>query len=233
MTCTVTSARAWTPRVRRLAVTALSLASVLATACSAPSIERGTSIPPTGNPPAPGVATPEAALERFKDLPARFGLGADADADRIRRWDVDVTPDGRGLPEGSGTVARGTVIYRAQCATCHGKNGEGAEFDKLAGRTPRNGFPFGTSAELSSLRTIGTYWPYATTLFDYVNRAMPTNAPGTLGTEEVYSVVAYLLYLNELLPANATLDRKRLLAISMPARDRFVMDNRRGGPELR
>ncbi len=99
------------------------------------------------------------------------------------------------------------------------------------GREPRDGFLFGQYSSLT--RTIGNYWPYATTLYDYVRRAMPLDAPGSLAPEEVYSVVAWLLYRNEVLPEDAVLDATTLPAVRMPARDRFVADDRIGGPVVR
>lgn len=97
----------------------------------------------------------------------------------------------------------------------------------------RRRFPFGRDARLSSQRTIGNYWPYATTLYDYINRAMPYDRPRSLQPQEVYSLVAYLLYLNEIVPEDAVMDARTLPQVVMPARDRFVADNRRGGAEVR
>jgi S-disulfanyl-L-cysteine oxidoreductase SoxD len=99
------------------------------------------------------------------------------------------------------------------------------------GREPRAGFPFGRDPSLA--RTVGNYWPYATTLYDYVNRAMPWMQPGSLEPDEVYALVAYLLFLNQIVPEDTALDAATLPRIVMPARDRFVRDNRRGGPEIR
>jgi cytochrome c len=142
--------------------------------------------------------------------------------------DIDIGSDGRGLPDGRGTVAEGEAIYAARCAVCHGRTGREGPQDVLVGREPRDGFPFGRDPALK--KTIGNYWPYATTIYDYVRRAMPTNAPGSLQDDDVYDVVAYLLFLNELIPADAVIDRTTLPKIVMPARDRFVVDPR-GGPK--
>lgn len=170
------------------------------------------------------------ALERLAKLP-HFGFGREATASDIAAIDIDVEPDGAGLPEGSGTVARGRELYQKQCVQCHGPEGKGADNEALAGREPREGFPF---AEKPRLRqTVGNYWPYATTLYDYIHRAMPQAVPGSLPPDDVYSLVAYILYLNEIVPEDATLDRESLPRIEMPARDRFVYDDRRGGAELR
>jgi cytochrome c len=163
--------------------------------------------------------------------PARFGFGKPAPAEEVAAWDIDVAPDGAGLPTGTGTVAQGATIYARKCASCHGPTGTEGPFDRLVGREPRQGFPFGRDPDL--VRTIGNYWPYATTLYDYVNRAMPLDAPGSLSANEVYSLVAFLLWRNEIVPITARIDAHTLPGVVMPAHDRFVLDNRRGGPEVR
>lgn len=129
-------------------------------------------------------------------------------------------------------MAEGALIYAEQCAVCHGAKGEGARFEALAGREPSD-FRFGRDPRLRDRRTVGNYWPYATTLYDYINRSMPQAVPGSLRPDEVYSVVAYVLFLNGLVPKDAVLDASTLPKLVMPARDRFVTDDRRGGPELR
>jgi len=177
--------------------------------------------------------SPSSALPSTSVVPVRFGFGRLATEAEIRAWDVDVRPDGAGLPPGRGTVEEGAALYVQQCQVCHGVKGRGGEFDILVGREPRQGFPFGKDGKLRELRTIGNYWPYATTLYDYINRSMPQAVPGSLRPDEVYALVAYLLYLNEIVPAGATLDAQSLPKIVMPARDRFVLDNRRGGAEVR
>ncbi|MBI4408936.1 MAG: cytochrome c [Gemmatimonadetes bacterium] len=160
--------------------------------------------------------------------PERFGFGRAAAPAEIAAWDIDVMPDGTGLPPGRGTAAEGVTIFAARCTACHGATGREGPFDKLVGREPREGFPFGQDPRLLSERTIGNYWPYATTLFDYIRRAMPFDAPGSLRPDEIYAVVAYLLYRNEIVPEDAVLDAQSLPRVVMPARDRFVRDNRRG-----
>jgi len=156
--------------------------------------------------------------------PATFGIGRPATPADIAPLDIDVRPDGAGLPPGRGTSADGAPIYAARCAGCHGKTGKEGPNDVLVGRLPDDAFPFARDARAP--KTIGSYWPYATTVFDYIRRAMPPDAPGSLRDEEVYGLVAYLLFLNELIPADAVIDAASLPKVKMPARDRFVPDTR-------
>ena len=169
-------------------------------------------------------------------LPARFAIGRAATASEMAAWDIAVAPDGHGLPAGRGTPAQGAAIFAAKCAVCHGAAGEGqagtpapgqAAAPRLVGREPRDGFAFGQDPKL--VKTIGNYWPYATTLFDYVRRSMPLTAPGSLRNDEVYALVAFLLAQNEIVDRAATLDSASLVAVRMPARDKFVPDDRKGG----
>ena len=160
-----------------------------------------------------------------------FGLGRSVSEEEIAAWDIDVRPDGQGLPSGEGSVQAGEKIYAKKCAACHGERGEGGPFDALVGRIPNDAFPFGTQQGI--VKTIGNYWPYATTIFDYINRAMPLDAPGSLQANEVYALTAFLLYRNEIVPVDMLLTAKNLPTINMPARHRFVPDNRRGGSEVR
>jgi S-disulfanyl-L-cysteine oxidoreductase SoxD len=150
---------------------------------------------------------------------SRFGIGRTATPQEIAGWNIDIGRDGSNLPPGSGTVAHGQVVYDEQCAACHGAKGEGAVGDRLVGGQ-------GTLATAKPIRTVGSYWPYAPTLFDYIRRAMPQNAPQSLSNEDVYAVAGYILHLNGLLPADATLDAKTLSAIKMPNRGMFVQDTR-------
>ena len=159
--------------------------------------------------------------------PDRFGIGRAATPAEIAAWDIDVRPDGAGLPPGSATSAEGAPIFAARCAACHGKTGTEGPNDRLVGRLPNDAFPFGREAGVP--HTIGNYWPYATTIFDYIRRAMPPDAPGSLKDHEVYALTAYLLYLNDLVPADAVIDAASLPKVKMPARDRFVVSPR-GGP---
>jgi S-disulfanyl-L-cysteine oxidoreductase SoxD len=167
-------------------------------------------------------------------MPERFGFGTPATAEDIRREDTDVTPDGKGLAHDSGTVGEGESVYRLRCSACHGATGtEGLSAPPLVGREPGDSFNFAREPSDLDKRTIGNYWPYATTIYDYVNRAMPFDAPGSLSPHEVYSVVAYLLYRNQLVPANAVMSDRSLPLVRMPARGHFVIDNRTGGRTIR
>ena len=159
--------------------------------------------------------------------PARFGIGRPATPQEIATLDIDIRPDGTGLPAGRGTPAEGAPIYASKCAQCHGKTGTEGPNDVLVGREPRTGFPFALDPKLP--HTIGNYWPYATTVFDYVRRAMPTTAPGSLTDDEVYALTAFLLHANELIAADAVMDKTTLPAVTMPAREHFVPDTRRQG----
>ncbi|WFU75340.1 cytochrome c [Bradyrhizobium sp. CB2312] len=148
-----------------------------------------------------------------------FGIGRPATAAEVAGWNIDVGRDGSNLPKGSGSVAHGREVYAQQCASCHGDKGEGGLGDRLAGGQ-------GTIGTAKPVRTVGSYWPYAPTLFDYIRRAMPQNAPQSLGDDDVYAVSAYVLNLNGLVGADAILDAKSLAAIRMPNRDKFVGDAR-------
>jgi len=148
-----------------------------------------------------------------------YGIGHVATPEEIAGWNIDVGRDGSGLPPGSGTVSHGHDIFAQQCAACHGDKGEGAVGDRLVGGQ-------GTLATAKPVRTVGSYWPYAPTLFDYIRRAMPQNAPQSLSNDDVYAVSAYILSMNGIVPADATLDAKSLAAIRMPNRDGFGGDPR-------
>jgi len=153
------------------------------------------------------------------ETPGPFGIGRVATPAEIAGWNIDIGRDGSGLPPGSGTVSHGRAVFEQQCAACHGAKGQGGVGDKLVGGQ-------GTLATAKPVRTVGSYWPYAPTLFDYIRRAMPQNAPQSLSNDDVYAVSAYVLNLNGLSPADATLDAKSLAAIKMPNRDGFSGDPR-------
>jgi cytochrome c len=148
-----------------------------------------------------------------------YGIGRSATPAEIAGWSIDIDRDGNNLPPGSGSVSHGREVFDQQCAACHGTKGEGGVGDRLVGGQ-------GTLATPKPVRTVGSYWPYAPTLFDYIRRAMPQNAPQSLSNEDVYAVSAYILNLNGLLAADATLDAKTLAAIKMPNRSMFVGDPR-------
>lgn len=171
-----------------------------------------------------GAAVVAMTAAAAAQVPARFGIGRPATPQEIAAIDIDIMPDGRGLPAGRGTSAEGAAIYATKCAQCHGKTGKEGPNDVLVGREPRTGFPFAQNPALP--HTIGNYWPYATTVFDYVRRAMPPTAPGSLGDDEVYALTAFLLHANELIAADAVMDRTTLAAVKMPAREHFVPDTR-------
>ncbi|MGY2047874.1 c-type cytochrome [Methylobacterium sp. JK268] len=160
-----------------------------------------------------------ACLAVAAEGPGPHRLGRPADPAAIAAWDIDVRADGAGLPPGRGSVAEGRALFASRCAGCHGAAGEGGAADRLVGGR-------GTLASAKPVRTVGSYWPYATTLFDYVRRAMPFDAPQSLANPEVYAVSAYLLHLNGILPADAVLDAESLPRVAMPNRDGFVPDAR-------
>ena len=160
------------------------------------------------------------------NAPARFAFGTEATAERVALWDIDVKPDGEGLPSGSGSVAEGREVYNLYCVSCHGPTGTEGPNDRLVGREPWEDFP--------ATRTVGNYWPYATTLYDYIRKAMPQLTPGILTHDQTYAVIAYLLFLNEIVPEDAVMNAETLPAVQMPARDRFVDDDRVGSaPSVR
>lgn len=144
----------------------------------------------------------------------RLGLGQTPTPEQIRGWDIDVRADGAGLPAGTGSVTQGQAIYQVRCLACHGERGEKGTAPRLAGGQ-------GTLATRSPVLTVGSYWPYATTLYDYIHRAMPLDSPQSLTPSEVYAVTAYTLHLNGIVKADAVLDAASLAAIQMPNRDGF------------
>lgn len=170
-----------------------------------------------------GIAVGAYALP--EDAPQRFSFGSEASAARVAMWDIDVKPDGEGLPEGSGSVEEGEQVYMTQCIACHGLTGTEGPYDRLVATDPWEQWPVN--------RGIGNYWPYATTLYDYIRRAMPQLTPGSLTPDETYAVIAYLLYRNEIVAEDAIMSRETLPAVQMPARGRFVVDDRTGGRTIR
>ncbi len=158
--------------------------------------------------------------------PARLDLGAAVTPQELAQF-FSIPADGRGLPPGKGTYGEGQKVYADACAICHGDKLQGIPTPGIGGDKLIGGR--GTLTSATPVKTIESYWPYATTVFDYVKRTMPLNAPGSLSDEQVYSVVAYILGEANILPKNAALDAKTLPAVQMPNRDGFVPDPR---PEI-
>jgi len=148
-----------------------------------------------------------------------YGIGRIATPAEIAGWNIDIDRYGDNLPPGSGSVSHGREVFDQQCTACHGAKGEGGIGDQLVGGQ-------GTLATPKPVRTVGSYWPYAPTLFDYIRRAMPLTSPQSLSNEDVYSVAGYVLYLNGLLDGDAKVDAKTLLSVKMPNRNMFVQDSR-------
>jgi len=144
------------------------------------------------------------------------GLGHPAATEEIAVWDISIGPEGAGLPPGSGTPRQGEAVYAAKCLGCHGEKGAGKPNDQLVGG-------IGTlTGEQAPVKTVGSFWPYATTLFDYVRRAMPFDAPKSLSNDEVYAVCAYILQLNGIVGESAVMDGQSLAKVQMPNRNGFV-----------
>jgi cytochrome c len=143
-------------------------------------------------------------------------LGKPISADDLAAWDISIGPDGAGLPPGSGTVKQGEAVFAAKCQACHGEKGAGTPNDRLVGG--KGSLP----GEKPAVKTVGSYWPYATTLFDYVRRAMPLYESKSLTNDEVYGVVAYLLNLNGVIAEDATMNAQTLPKVAMPNREGFV-----------
>jgi S-disulfanyl-L-cysteine oxidoreductase SoxD len=143
-------------------------------------------------------------------------LGRPASADEIAKVDISIAPDGKNLPAGSGSVAQGAMIFSAKCAACHGANGEGTpNGDRLVGGV-------GSLATPNPVKTVNSYWPYATTVFDYIRRAMPITNPQSLQNEEVYALTAYILSVDNVVPKDAVLDANSLPKVQMPNKAGFV-----------
>ncbi len=199
---------------------------VLAGACDpAPS-------PRSSAPAATSGEVPVAAIQG--ETPSGpFGLGRSPTRAEVAAWSINVNPEGTNLPAGRGTAREGKAVYEQQCAVCHGKDGEGSPplYPKLVDPNPKDFRAFDTDFRIA--HTVGNYWPYATTLYDYIRRTMPLTAPGSLKPDETYAVVAYLLHANGVIDATAVIDAKTLPKVRMPARDHFEPDNREGGAGFR
>ena len=143
-------------------------------------------------------------------------LGRPATPDEIAKADISIPPDGKGLPPGSGSVAQGAQVFAAKCAVCHGANAQGTpNGDRLVGG-------IGTLASTNPVKTVSSYWPYATTLFDYIRRAMPLTNPQSLQNDEDYAVVAYILSIDNIVAKDAVLDAQSLPKVQMPNRNGFI-----------
>jgi mono/diheme cytochrome c family protein len=148
------------------------------------------------------------------------GIGRVATPDEIASWDISIGPDGAGLPPGRGTPKQGEMVYAEKCVACHGEKGAGKPNDQLVGGRGSLG------GDQAPVKTVGSFWPYATTLFDYVRRAMPLNAPKSLSDDEVYAVSAYVLQLNGIIGEADAMDAQTLPQVRMPNRDGFIVFSR-------
>jgi cytochrome c len=152
--------------------------------------------------------------------PQPFGIGRPVTADELKGWDIAVRPDGHGLPPGKGSVKEGEALFQERCAACHGEFGEGKDrWPALIGGS-------GKLTDDDPKKGVGNYWPFATTLFDYIRRAMPFGNAQSLTDDEVYAITAYVLHLNDVLKEDAVLDRDSLVKIRLPNADNFVPDPR-------
>jgi mono/diheme cytochrome c family protein len=156
-----------------------------------------------------------AACAAQPPAPKSLGLGTGVTPVEAARWDISIPPSGAGLPAGSGHAGVGVRVYEQKCLACHGVQGLGKPADALVGG-------IGTLKTQAPLRTVGSYWPYATTLFDYIRRAMPITNPLSLTNDEVYAVSAYLLFLNGIIDEDLSMDAQTLPQVKMPNRDGFV-----------
>ncbi|HSF32737.1 MAG TPA: cytochrome c [Candidatus Tectomicrobia bacterium] len=148
-----------------------------------------------------------------------YGMGRPPTTEEVKAWDLTIPPDGQGLPPGSGTAALGKPIYAERCASCHGETGEDPKYSRLVGG-------YDTLAMDKPIRSIGSFWQYATTLWSYIRRSQPFDEPGSLTADQVYAVTAYLLHLNGIIGEQEVMDAKTLPLVKMPNRDGFVPDPR-------
>jgi S-disulfanyl-L-cysteine oxidoreductase SoxD len=164
------------------------------------------------------AAAPAAVLAIASPLFAQQSpnLGKPISQEDLAPWDISIGPDGAGLPPGSGTAKQGEAVFAAKCQACHGEKGAGRPNDRLVGG--QGSLP----GDKPATKTVGSYWPYATTLFDYVRRAMPLNESKSLTNDELYSVVAYLLNLNGVIAESETMNAQSLPKVTMPNRDGFI-----------
>ena len=149
------------------------------------------------------------------------GLGRPAGMDELKQRDITTLPSGAGLPDGNGTAMQGEAVYRDRCASCHGPNGEGNQ-----PQGPQLVGGIGSLATENPTRTVGSFWPYATSVWDYIHRAMPLNQPGSLSADDTYAVTAFLLNRNKIIEANKVMNKESLPKVLMPNRDGFIPDAR-------
>lgn len=169
-----------------------------------------------------------AALPAFAQSTGRYGIGRAPTADEIAAWDIDLRPDGHGVKKGAGTVEQGQRIYDEQCASCHGTFGENNRYMAVAGGVRKEDLRTGRASALkdaTAIRTLGTKLNYATTLWDYIYRAMPWTAPQSLSVDQTYAVTAYVLYLNEIVPLDFELNPSTLLSLQMPNRNGLTREH--------
>ena len=191
---------------------------------------QGADSDPPGEAPAGDAASVAATapppMAASETRPASWGLGSHDVEAFVAAWDLDVSPDGRGLPPGQGTAEDGAPLYQSLCASCHGVQGEGMSIN------PRV-VAVGTEEEQFRARGIGQFWPYSTTLYDYIRRSMPQTAPGSLEPDQIYALVAWLLAENGRIGPTEVMNAQTLPAVEMPGRARFVADDRVPGPVVR
>jgi len=165
--------------------------------------------------------TAPALAQVKKDAPRNYGIGQTATPEQIAGWDIDVRPDGQGAPPGHGSVKAGEKIYLEQCAACHG------EFGESAGRWPQLAQGKGTLASSDPVKTVGSYYPYLSSVFDYIRRAMPFGNAQSLTNDELYAVTAYVLNLNDIVDDKFVLSRETWAQVKMPNQGGFFDDDRR------
>lgn len=167
------------------------------------------------------AAAPASSTAAVAGAPGHYGIGREAKPEEIAGWDIDIKPDGKGLPPGKGTARKGETLYVEQCAVCHG------EFGESAGRWPILAGGAGTLASHDPVKSIGSYWPYASTVIDYIRRAMPYGNAQSLSGDDLYSIVAYVLYLNDvIIDQNFELSDKNFTSIKLPNQPNFYVDDR-------
>jgi mono/diheme cytochrome c family protein len=201
-------------RSPKSAMVVLAAASLIGLAVAAPSFAQQKSTSPK--------ATAKTATEKSATTaPKRLGIGRPATAEEVAGWDIDVRPDGQGLPPGKGTVKQGETIYLQQCAACHG------EFGESAGRWPILSGGNGSLASHDPVKSVGSYWPYASTLIDYIRRTMPFGNAQSLSNDELYAITAYVLYLNDVVTdENFELNATTFKTMKLPNESNFIDDNR-------